>query len=246
MKIALIGFGNMGQELERVIKSSDKHQVVSVSLESVDGVWDTRGLRKSDVVIDFTHPSVILENIKKVASMGKNIVVGTTGWYDQISEVKRIVKQKKIGLIYAQNFSVGANIFFKIVKDASNLFAKFEGYDAYGFEVHHTGKKDSPSGTAVRIAKEILNNFPAKKKLQTEKLDRQIEKDELHFASVRGGRNPGFHQVTFDSIADSITLSHQAHNRTGFAKGAILAAEFIKGKKGLYNFDQVFEGGDKG
>lgn len=246
MKIALVGFGNMGQELERVIKFSDKHQVVSVSLKNVDGVWDIEGLKKSDVVIDFTNPKVILENIKKIASLKKNIVVGTTGWYDQIDQVKKLVKQKKIGLIFSQNFSVGANIFFKIVKDASNLFAKFEDYDAYGFEVHHSGKKDSPSGTAVRIAKEILNNFPAKKKLQTEKIDRQIEKDELHFASVRGGRNPGFHQVTFDSIADSITLSHQAHNRTGFAKGAILAAEFIKGKKGFFNFDKVFEGGDKG
>jgi len=246
MKIALMGYGNMGQELERVIGSSDKHQVVSVSLKSVDGVWDIDGLRKSDVVIDFTHPSVILENIKKVAALGKNMVVGTTGWYDKVDEVKRIIKQKKIGLIYAQNFSIGANIFFKVVKDVSKLFAKFGGYDVYGFEVHHSGKKDSPSGTAVRIAKEILNNFPSKKKLQAEKLDRQIEKTELHFASVRGGRNPGYHEVVFDSIADSITLSHQAHNRTGFAKGAILAAEFIKGKKGLYNFDQVFEGGDTG
>lgn len=246
MKIALVGFGNMGQELERVIKFSDKHQVVSVSLKSVDGVWDIEGLKKSDVVIDFTHPSVILENIKKVAALEKNMVVGTTGWYENMDEVKAIVKKAGIGLIYANNFSVGANIFFKVIAFASALFAKFGNYDVYGYEVHHTGKKDSPSGTAVRIAKEILNNFPTKKKLQTEKIDRQIEKDELHFASVRGGRNPGFHQVTFDSIADSIILSHQAHSRTGFAKGAILAAEFIKDKKGLYNFDQVFEEGDKG
>lgn len=235
----------MGQEVERVIKDSNLHQVVSISLKTINGDWDNKGLKQADVVIDFTNPKVVLGNIKKVAALGKNMVVGTTGWYDQINVVKRIVKQKKIGLIYAQNFSIGANIFFKIIKDASGLFAGFEDYDVYGLEVHHSGKKDSPSGTAVRIAREILDKFPSKKKLQTEKLDRQIAKDELHFASVRGGRNPGFHQVTFDSQADSITLSHQAHNRTGFARGAILAAEFIKGKKGFYKFDQVFEGGDK-
>ncbi|MBI2039807.1 4-hydroxy-tetrahydrodipicolinate reductase [Candidatus Microgenomates bacterium] len=243
MKIALIGFGNMGKEVERLTRDDGKHQVVSISLKQTNGQWDEVGIKSADVVIDFTHPQVVLENIKKVASLGKNMVVGTTGWYDQIDQVKKIVKAKKIGLIYAQNFSVGANIFFKIIAFASKLFAKFGGYDVYGFEVHHTGKKDSPSGTALRLAKEILGTFPAKERLQTEKLNRQIEKDELHFASIRGGRNPGFHQVVFDSPADSITLSHQAHGRGGFAQGAILAAEFIKDKKGFYNFDEVFTKG---
>lgn len=241
MKIALIGFGKMGQEVGRLISESGNHQVISKSFEEKGGKWDDEGIKKADVVIDFTSPEVVVENIKKVASMGKNMVVGTTGWYDHMNEVEKIVKKSKIGLIYAHNFSVGANIFFKIVAIASKLFAKFGGYDVYGLEVHHTGKKDSPSGTALRIAKEILGNFPSKKKIQSEKLDRQIDPDELHFASVRGGRSPGFHQVVFDSQADSITLSHQAHNRVGFAQGAILAAEFIKGKKGFYNFDKVFE-----
>lgn len=227
MNIALIGLGKMGKEVERLIKEGVQHEVVSIS--------------KADVVIDFTSPEVVLENIKKVASLGKNMVVGTTGWYEHMSEVEKIVKERGIGLIYAHNFSVGANIFFKIVAYASKLFAKFGGYDVYGLEVHHTGKKDSPSGTALRIAKEILDNFPSKKTVQVDKLDRQIKSDELHFASIRGGRNPGYHEVVFDSQADSVTLSHAAHNRTGFAKGAILAAEFIKGKKGIYNFDEVFK-----
>ncbi len=240
MKIALVGFGNMGKEVERLINESGTHQVVSKSLEQKNGQWDIKGIKESDVVIDFTSPEVVLENIKKVASLGKNMVVGTTGWYGQMSKVEKIVKKAKIGLIYAHNFSVGANIYFKIVAFASKLFNKFGGYDVYGLEVHHTGKKDSPSGTALRIAKEILDNFPSKKTIQKDKLERQISNDELHFASVRGGRNPGYHEVVFDSAADSITLSHAAHNRTGFAKGAILAAEFIKGKKGLHNFDEVF------
>lgn len=242
MKIALVGFGNMGKEVEKLISQSGQHQVVSKSLEETDGKWDEKGIKKADVVIDFTSPQVVLENIKKVAALGKNMVVGTTGWYDQMDEVKKIVKQSGIGLVYANNFSVGANIFFKVVAFASSLFAKFGNYDVYGFEVHHSGKKDSPSGTAIRIASEILNNFPAKKTIQKDKLDRKIESEELHFASVRGGRNPGYHEVVFDCAADSVTLSHQAHNRGGFAEGAILAAEFIKGKKGFHNFDEVFKG----
>lgn len=240
MKIALVGFGKMGREVERLINESGSHQVVSKSLEEKGSKWDEVGIKEADVVIDFTSPEIVLENIKKVASLGKNMVVGTTGWYDKMNEVEDIVNESGIGLIYAHNFSVGANIFFKIVAYASKLFAKFGGYDVYGMEIHHTGKKDSPSGTALRIAKEILDNFPSKKTIQKDKLDRQISPDELHFASVRGGRNPGFHEVVFDSAADSITLSHAAHNRTGFAKGAILAAEFVEGKKGLYNFDEVF------
>lgn len=240
MKIALVGFGNMGKEIERLIKEDGRHEVVSRSLEEGKGDLDLEGIKKADVVIDFTSPEIVLENIKKVASLGKNIVVGTTGWYEHLDEVKKVVKKSKIGLIYSGNFSIGANIFFKIAAFSSKLFAKFDGYDVYGFEVHHTGKKDSPSGTALRIVKEIMGNFPTKKKIQSDKLNRQIQPDELHFASVRGGRNPGFHQVVFESNADSITLSHQAHNRSGFGKGAILAAKFIKGKKGFYSFDEVF------
>lgn len=241
MKIALVGFGNMGKEVDRLINESGNHQVVSKSLQEINGKWDEQGIKTADVVIDFTSSEVVLENIKKVALLGKNMVVGTTGWYSQMDQVKKIVEENKIGLIYAQNFSIGANIFFKVISYAANLFAKFGKYDVYGFEIHHTGKKDSPSGTALRIAKEILDKFPSKKAIQADKLDRKINPEELHFASVRGGRNPGFHQVVFDSPADSITLSHAAHNRTGFAQGAILAAEFIKNKKGLYNFDEVFK-----
>ncbi len=243
MKIALIGFGNMGKEMERLIAEGGKHEVVSISLKQKGDQLDVEGIKKADVVLDFTSAEIVLENIKRVASLGKNMVVGTTGWYEHLDEVKRIVKKSGMGLIYSGNFSIGANIFFKIAAYASSLFAKFGNYDVYGFEIHHTGKKDSPSGTALRIAKEVMSNFPAKKKIQADKLNRQIQSDELHFASIRGGRNPGFHQAVFDSSADSITLSHQAHNRSGFGLGAILAAEFIKGKKGLHSFDEVFTEG---
>lgn len=241
MKIALVGFGKMGHEIENLIEKSDSHEIVSISYKNHTKELDKEGILKADVVIDFTSHEIVLENIKKVASWGKNMVVGTTGWYENMERAKKIIKNSQTGLVYGGNFSIGANIFFKVAAFASKLFAKFGGYDVYGFEIHHTGKKDSPSGTALRIGKEILENFPAKKAIQSDKLNRQIREDELHFASVRGGRNPGFHQVVFDSPADSVTLAHQAHSRAGFAQGAILAAEFIKGKKGFYSFDGVFK-----
>lgn len=241
MKIALLGFGKMGREIDNLVKQGGRHEIVSVSFEGLNGKLDIDGIKNADVVIDFTSPEIVLENIEKVSALGKNMVIGTTGWYAQLDKVTKIIEENKTGLVYGGNFSIGANIFFKIIAYASKLFSKFEGYDVYGFEVHHSGKKDSPSGTALRIAKEIMDNFPAKKTMQEDRLNRQIEKDELHFASIRGGRNPGFHQVVFDSNADVVTFNHQANNRSGFAAGAILATEFINNKKGLFNFEQVFK-----
>lgn len=241
MKIALIGFGNMGQEISNLINESGTHQVVSISYKNPKDGLGKEGITKADVVIDFTSPEVVVSTIKEVAGMGKNMVVGTTGWYDFLPEVKAVVKRAKTGFIYAQNFSIGANIFFKIVGFASSLFGKFGNYDVAGFEIHHTGKKDSPSGTAKKLASVIMENFPQKKRLETGRLDRQVEKDELHFASLRAGRNPGYHEVIFDSLSDEIKLSHSAHGRRGFAEGALVAAEFIKNKKGFYSFDEVFK-----
>ncbi|MDO8576870.1 MAG: 4-hydroxy-tetrahydrodipicolinate reductase [Candidatus Daviesbacteria bacterium] len=241
MKIALIGYGNMGHEVENLVKESGTHQVVSVSYENSGDSLDKEGIAKADVVIDFTSSEIVVDTIKEVAGMGKNMVVGTTGWYDQMDKAKEVVEKANTGFIYAQNFSIGANIFFKVVGFASSMFSKFGDYDVAGFEIHHSGKKDSPSGTAKKMAQVIMENFPQKKVLKTGRLDRQIKSKELHFASLRIGRNPGFHEVIFDSVADEIKLSHSAHGRRGFAEGAIVAAEFIKNKKGFYTFDEVFK-----
>lgn len=239
MKIALVGYGNMGREIETVVKSGGSHRITSISSESRG--WDEPGIKKADVVIDFSSPEVALKNIEKVIKLGKNMVVGTSGWYENIDKVDNWVKKAGTGLIYGQNFAIGTNIFFQLVALASKLCAKYGNYDVYGYEVHHSGKKDSPSGTAFKTAQTILDNFPGKKKLQTGRLDRKIEADELHFASIRGGRNPGMHEVVFDSEADSIVLSDQNHSRRGYAQGAVMAAEFIQDKKGLFSFDQLFE-----
>ncbi|MDP3988009.1 MAG: 4-hydroxy-tetrahydrodipicolinate reductase [Candidatus Levybacteria bacterium] len=241
MKIALIGYGNMGQEVEKLINESNSNQIVSISCKNITDKLDLKGIKKADVAIDFTSADIILKTVEQVAGLGKNIVVGTTGWYKDLDKVEKIIKKSKTGLIYGQNFSIGANVFFKIAEKACQMFSKYDDYDVYGLEIHHTGKKDSPSGTAKKVADIIMKNFPKKKSLQTEKLDRKIENEELHFASVRGGFNPGYHEVVFDSMSDEIKIIHQARGRRGFAKGAIKAAEFIKGKKGLYSFDDLFK-----
>ncbi len=220
IKIALIGYGKMGKEIEALCRDSEIFEIVSVSYKNKDDELDFSGIAKADVAIDFTSKDVVLKNIEEVAKLGKNMVVGTTGWSDSLDEVKRIVEKNKIGFIYSPNFSVGVNIFFKMIDFASKLFTKLPEYDVYGLEIHHKMKLDSPSGTALKIANKIKG---------------------LNFTSIRAGRNPGFHEVVFDSQADGITLSHQAYNRVGFAKGALMAAEFIKNKKGMYSFEDIIK-----
>ncbi len=241
MKIALIGYGKMGQEIEQVVADSKIHEIISVSFRKSSDSLDLAGIKTSDVAIDFTSPEIVMDNIREVSNLGINMVVGTTGWYDQIEEVESLVKKSGTGLIYTPNFGIGTNIFFKLVALAARLTSKYDNYDVYGYEVHHKDKKDSPSGTALKAAQEIMDNFPNKKRLQTGRLDRKIEPDELHFASVRGGRNPGMHEVVFDSEGDSIDISVQNHSRRGYAQGAVVAAEYIIEKKGFYNFSDVFE-----
>lgn len=240
MKIALVGYGKMGREIEVVVNESGAHEIVSRSFINPTDKLDIAGIKKADVAIDFTSPEIVVSNIREISKLGINMVIGTTGWYEKISEVKEIVKKNKTGLIYGQNFSVGANIFFKITEFASKMFGKFGGYDVYGFEIHHKGKLDSPSGTAKKISEIIIDNFPQKKVLQNERVNRKIGDEELHFASIRGGAHPGFHEVIFDSPADEVRLTHNARGRRGFAQGAILAAEYIKDKKGFYHFDELF------
>ncbi len=220
IKIALIGFGKMGQEVNNLCKESEIFEVVSVSFKNKSEKLDIKSIEKADIAIDFTSKDIVLKNIEAIAKLGKNMVVGTTGWYENLDEVKKIVDKYQIGLIYAPNFSIGANIFIKMAEFSAKLFEKFPEYDVYGLEIHHKAKLDSPSGTALKIASKING---------------------LKFTSVRAGRNPGFHEVVFDSQADGITLSHQAYNRSGFAKGALLAAEFIKNKKGIYTLEDVLK-----
>ena len=220
IKIALIGYGKMGKEIDALCKTSEVFDVVFVSYKNKEDGLDLKGIAKADIAVDFTSKDIVLKNIEEIAKLGKNLVVGTTGWNEDLEKVKKIVEKNKIGLVYSPNFSVGVNIFFKMIDFSAKLFEKFPNYDVYGLEVHHKAKLDSPSGTALKIAGKVKG---------------------LNFTSIRSGRNPGFHEVVFDSVADGITLSHQAYSRVGFAKGALIAAEFIKNKKGVYSFEELFK-----
>ena len=243
MNLAIIGYGKMGHEIEQIAKEKGYH-VITIDPQAFGATFktiDKNSLQNVDVCIDFTTPAVVLDNIKKIAALKKNVVVGTTGWYDQLSEVKKIVKTSGIGFLYASNFSLGINLFFAMVENAAHIMNTVEEYDVFSYELHHNQKTDSPSGTAKSIGNILLKNIHRKKTLQFEKLDRKIKPEELHIASVRAGHIPGTHVIGFDSAADTIELKHTARNRSGFALGAVLAAQWLHKKKGFYEIQDFMK-----
>jgi 4-hydroxy-tetrahydrodipicolinate reductase len=241
MNLALIGYGKMGKEVERVAHERGCKIIKIFEVDqNADGIAITREALKSvDVCIDFSSPEAVLRNIEAVADSGKNIVVGTTGWYDRLDYVRKLVKEKKIGFLYAPNFSLGVNIFAQIVMDASHLFERYAQYDVSISEIHHRGKADTPSGTALTLGSTILQAIKRKSELVTDTLHGAIKPHQLHVTSTRMGTVTGKHTVLFDSDADSIELVHTAKSRSGFAQGAIVAAEWLKGKKGFYTMRDV-------
>ncbi|MBU0471329.1 MAG: 4-hydroxy-tetrahydrodipicolinate reductase [Nanoarchaeota archaeon] len=242
-RITIIGYGKMGQTIERLAKEKG-HKIVSIIDPRQEGCFkeiNEESIKGADVCIDFTHPSAAVDNIKKVASFGKNIVVGTTGWYNQMNEVKRIVEKNNIGLIWSGNFLIGVNAFFKIIEESARIFNNLEDYDCLAYEMHHKMKADSPSGTAKMMSDLLIKNLNKKDKAVFKILDRQIEPNELHVASIRGGSIPGTHEVQFDSPDDTVSIKHVARSRNGFANGAIMAAQFIEGKKGFFNINDLMD-----
>ena len=242
MRIAITGYGKMGQITEQLAIEKGL-EVVSTIDPGVPSAkfkeLDKENLRGADVAIDFTVPAIVLENIDNYIKYGINAVIGTTGWYEYLQEVKEKVEKSQIGLIWSGNFSIGVNLFFRIIKQSADLMSKFPLYDVMGYEIHHNRKIDSPSGTMNMIGNILLENLKNKKKIVTEKLSRKISGEEIHLASVRGGSIPGTHVVAFDSEVDTIELKHTARSRKGLAVGAIKAAEWINGKKGFYNIEDM-------
>jgi 4-hydroxy-tetrahydrodipicolinate reductase len=241
MNLALIGHGKMGKEVERVAheKGCKVVKIFEVDENQEGSALTKEALKAVDVCIDFSSPEAALSNIEAVAECGKNIVVGTTGWYDRLDYVRKLVKEKKIGFLYASNFSLGVNIFNQIVMDAAHLFEKHTQYDVSISEIHHRGKADSPSGTALTLGSTILQAIKRKSELVTETQHGGIKPHQLHVTSTRMGTVTGKHAVLFDSDADMIELVHTAKSRSGFAQGAIVAAEWLKGKKGFYTMRDV-------
>jgi 4-hydroxy-tetrahydrodipicolinate reductase len=242
MKIAITGYGKMGQTTEQTAIENG-HNVVSTIDPAIKSAkfkkLTEKNLCEADVVIDFTVPAIILENIDIYIKHGINAVIGTTGWYEYLGEVKKKVEKSNIGLIWSGNFSIGVNLFFRIIKESAELMKDFSLYDVMGYEIHHNRKKDSPSGTMNMIGKILLEKLKNKKRIVTEKLDRKISEEELHLASVRGGSVPGTHVISFDSEVDTIELKHTVRSRKGLAIGAIKAAEWIKDKKGFYSIEDM-------
>ena len=227
MKIALVGYGKMGKLVETIalreklevgpkLDINDNPGGSGITSASMAGV---------DVAVEFSQPDAVLPNIEAAAHAGVHVVVGTTGWADQRSKVERIVRESGIGLVYGSNFSLGMNLFFEIVLHSARLIGMLPQYDAFLSEEHHRAKKDAPSGTALSLL-DLMRPY--------------LTNPNLNIASIRAGSIPGTHVIGFDSEADTITLEHRARSRQGFAEGAVLAARWIAGRKGFYEFRQVF------
>lgn len=221
MKLALLGYGKMGQMVERTAEG-EGIEVVAV----VDPAAGSRGSPgDADVWIDFTEPGAVIDNIRAAAAARVAMVVGTTGWYDRLEEARSVVEESGIGFVYSSNFSVGVNLMFKVTKYAAELFSRFPSYDPYIEEAHHKFKKDAPSGTAVFLKRIVGSQYNR----------------EVPTASTRAGYIPGRHVVGFDSEADTLTLAHVARSRAGFVAGALLAARWIVGVSGFYEFSEIIE-----
>lgn len=227
MRVALIGYGAMGQLIAQQAKAANDEigetltsKEAQLSIEEV-----AKRLTGHDVAVDFSNGSAVMRNVESCARAGVPLVEGTTGWKENEAEVRSILQQNDGTLVYGANFSIGVNVFYRVVERASELFASLDQYEAFVEEQHHSRKRDAPSGTALNIRR----------------LMEQLGKPPVSVTSTRAGDIPGTHRVGFDSAADQITLTHMARSREGFAAGALLAARWIKGRKGIYEFSEVID-----
>lgn len=243
MRIGLVGYGRMGKMIREQAFAAGHEVPVIVDPCSTAAEVTARELTSRstplDVIIDFSETHVVVDNIERYGELKIPAVIGTTGWYDQIKRVAAIVENSGIGLVWSGNFSLGVNIFFQLVKSAAKIMNRFSQYDAMVHEYHHRHKSDSPSGTAQMIGEIMVLNLDRKTGVTSELHQRRIEKSELHISSTRGGSVPGTHQVIFDSDVDTIVLEHSARSREGFAEGAVIAAEWVCGKNGMFHIDDM-------
>ena len=237
MKIALLGFGKMGKEIEKI--AQERNHEIFLKIDSFED-WNTHiyNFLQADVAIEFSTPDTVLDNVMKCFSANVPVVVGTTGWYDQLEIVRELCTEKNQTLFYASNFSVGVNMFFQINKKLAQLMNNYPEYNVSMEEIHHTQKLDAPSGTAIVLANDIIANMQ-----QIESWKNEVSEDKavLGIKSVRESDIPGTHTITYESANDIIEIKHIAKNRKALALGAILAAEFLQGKKGIYEMkDMLF------
>lgn len=234
MNIALIGYGKMGKEIEKIAVKRGHTIVLKVDVDNKDKLT-VDDYKKADVAIEFTTPHTVLDNIKKCFNADLPIVVGTTGWYENFDKIKLEAEKGNKTLFHATNFSLGVNLFFKVNKYLAELMNKYPEYEVSMEEIHHIHKLDKPSGTAITLAEQALEKLDRKNKWSIS--DKSAET--LFIEDKREGEVPGTHIMKYKSAVDDIEIMHKAHNRQGFALGSVVAAEFLKGKKGVYTMSDV-------
>lgn len=229
MKLAIVGYGKMGRLIEQLAPEYGFETALKLDeFNNADFAGMTEeNFRGIGVAVEFSGPETVAGNIERLAALGVNVVVGATGWTAQLERVKALVEEKGIGLVWSPNYSIGVNVFFRLVSEAARLLAKEPAYGAWAWEIHHSAKKDAPSGTLLKLVEEMKKAGYARG---------------IDVGSNRAGAHPGTHEIGFDSAADTITLRHSARSREGFARGALAAARWIAGKKGYYEFSQVLFG----
>jgi 4-hydroxy-tetrahydrodipicolinate reductase len=235
MKIALIGYGKMGKAIEEIALQKGHEVVLKISIDNTADFTEDN-LKQADVAIEFTGPHSAVDNLKKCFDAGVPVVSGSTGWLERWNVIEAYCKQKNGALLYASNFSVGVNLFFELNKYLAKLMEPYNEYDVKLEEIHHTEKKDAPSGTAITLAEQVLQQIKRKNNWVN-----SVAKTpgELEIVSKRIDPAPGTHKIYYTSSIDDIEIIHTAHNRKGFAGGAVLAAEFLNGKKGIYTMKDV-------
>jgi 4-hydroxy-tetrahydrodipicolinate reductase len=235
MKIALIGYGKMGKAIEAVAIKKGHHVVLKIDLDNLDEL-NAANLSKADAAIEFTGPGSAFGNVMKCLQAGIPLVCGSTGWLENFETAKKYCLEKDGTLLYASNFSIGVNIFFEVNRLLARLMESRPEYEVTMTEIHHTQKKDAPSGTAITLAEQIIERIP-RKKLWVNHISDNPE--ELEIISERIDPAPGTHKIRYGSPVDDIEITHTAHSREGFAQGAVLAAEYIHNKKGLFSMKEV-------
>ena len=243
MRIAIVGYGRMGHEVEAVARERGHEIRLMVDPAIGPGALHATELTAAslsgcDVAVEFSLPDAVPGNVRTYVQAGVPAVIGTTGWLDSMGDLESIVGSPDGAIVYGSNFSVGAHIFFRLAAAAGALVRDLDEYDLLVHELHHRNKKDSPSGTALTLAETVLAEVPRKRRVQTSRLDRAPAPDELHVSSSRGGSLPGTHTLYLDSPADTIEITHRARTRGGFALRTVGAAEWIVGKRGLFTVDQ--------
>jgi len=235
MNLALLGYGKMGKEIEQIALSRGHKIVLKVDITNASA-FTLDELKKADVAIEFSTPETAISNIYKCFEATVPIVVGTTGWLNRLDEVKQKCTEKKQGLFYASNYSIGVNLFFRLNEQLAKLMNSYPDYNVTMEEIHHVHKLDSPSGTAISLANQVLERIDSKQKWVNNTTQ---NKNELGIVSKRIDEVPGTHTITYDSDVDEISITHIAHSRKGFALGAVVAAEWMKERKGIYGMNDL-------